>query len=124
MFFSKRFHQALVLVIAVSLAAGAWAQSDPIAIEVRYQNGVKYFNRGLYDRAASEFERVLEMDPSYEDAEVYLEKIRRRAEEDAAPPRKISRRPWKSSTRSSRRGRSTIMLPITRSAARSLSPES
>jgi len=31
--------------------------ADPVVVELHYQNGVKFYKRGLYDKAADEFEK-------------------------------------------------------------------
>ncbi len=65
------------LVLCLFLTApGAAGAADPVAIEVHYQSGVKYFKRGLYDRAIQEFEKTLEMDPQHEEARAYLVQVR------------------------------------------------
>lgn len=69
----------LIAVFAVFVVSGAVfkteAAVDPIIVELHYQNGVKYYKRGLYDKALSEFEKTLSLDPSHEEAKDYVEKI-------------------------------------------------
>ncbi len=57
-------------------AAGALRAADPVAVEIHYQSGVKYFKRGLYDKAIQEFEKTLEMEPQHDEARAYLIKVR------------------------------------------------
>jgi len=65
------------LVLCLFLAAAPTLRAaDPVAVEVHYQSGVKYFKRGLYDKAIREFEKTLQMDPEHEEAGAYLEKVR------------------------------------------------
>jgi len=64
---------ALILFFA---AAGTARAADPVAVEIHYQNGVKYFKRGLYDKSIQELEKTLEMDPKNEEAQAYLDKVR------------------------------------------------
>lgn len=60
------------LFCLVSLALAA----DPVVVELHYQNGVKFYKRGLYDRAIQEFEKTVSLDPERKDAQEYLEKIK------------------------------------------------
>lgn len=53
------------------------AAVDPVVVELHYQNGVKFYKRGLYDKAVGEFERTLSLDPQHEEAKAYLEKIQK-----------------------------------------------
>jgi len=65
----------LVLCLSLAAAGALWA-ADPVAIEVHYQSGVKYFKRGLYDKAIQEFEKTLRMEPQHEEARAYLAQVR------------------------------------------------
>lgn len=56
-------------------AASAYA-ADPVVVELHYQNGVKYYKRGIYDKSVAEFEKVLDLDPKNEDARMFLEKVK------------------------------------------------
>lgn len=70
--------------ISVLLCCCVWvpafileAAVDPVVVELHYQNGVKFYKRGLYDKAVGEFERTLSLDPQHEEAKAYLEKIQK-----------------------------------------------
>ncbi|MFB3919715.1 hypothetical protein BU251_07095 [Candidatus Velamenicoccus archaeovorus] len=74
----KSFSRFTVLVglLAVFLfSAMRLEAADPVVVELHFQNGVKYYKRGLYDRAAEEFEKTLSMEPGHEEAKIYLEKV-------------------------------------------------
>ncbi|MGE5279913.1 MAG: hypothetical protein ACM3L6_04130 [Deltaproteobacteria bacterium] len=58
-----------------ALSGPLWA-ADQVAVEIHYQSGIKYFKRGLYDKAIEEFGKTLELDPQQTDAREYLEKVR------------------------------------------------
>ncbi len=75
----KSFSRFTVLVglLAVFLfSAMRLEAADPVVVELHFQNGVKYYKRGLYDRAVEEFEKTLNMEPEHEEAKIYLEKVR------------------------------------------------
>jgi len=75
----KSFSRFTVLVglLAVFLfSAMRLEAADPVVVELHFQNGVKYYKRGLYDRAVEEFEKTLSMEPEHEEAKIYLEKVR------------------------------------------------
>ncbi len=55
---------------------GVVRAADPVAVEVHYQSGVKYFKRGLYEKAIQEFEKTLAMDPQHGEAHEYLVQVR------------------------------------------------
>ncbi len=74
------FFAALVVFFAFSCVSFA-ALSDQAAIEYHYQNGVKYYNRGLYEKAQTEFEKTLSLDPAHGEAKEYLEKVKVAKEE-------------------------------------------
>ncbi|MFH0940884.1 MAG: hypothetical protein V1840_03410 [Candidatus Omnitrophota bacterium] len=57
-------------------AFSARAAVDPVVVEVHYQNGVKFYNRGLYKRAVREFENTLSLDPQNSEATEYLQKAK------------------------------------------------
>jgi len=74
----KSFPRFTILVglLAVFLfSAMRLEAADPVVVELHFQNGVKYYKRGLYDRAAEEFEKTLSMEPGHEEAKIYLEKV-------------------------------------------------
>ncbi len=66
------FFIVFFLIIGVSSVEAA----DPVVVELHYQNGVKFYKRGLYDRAIAEFEKTLSLDPSHSEARDYLEKTK------------------------------------------------
>lgn len=71
----------LLIFCAVPLALEAAV--DPVVVEVHYQSGVKFYKRGLYDKAAREFKKTLALDPSNAEAREYLEETQRLLEKDA-----------------------------------------
>lgn len=76
-FFMSAFGKMLVAaVMAAGVVCVAWAAVDPVTVEVHYQNGVKYFKRGLYDKSIQEFEKTLSLDPAHPEAKAYLDKVR------------------------------------------------
>jgi protein O-GlcNAc transferase len=48
-----------------------------LAVLVRFRLGVVYYLRKMHDRAIAQFERVLRLDPSHQEAREYLERARR-----------------------------------------------
>lgn len=70
----KHFMVAAGMVMVVVFSAQAAV--DPVTVEVHYQNGVKYFKRGLYDKSIQEFEKTLSLDPGHPEARAYLVKVR------------------------------------------------
>jgi len=52
------------------------AAVDPVVVELHYQNGVKFYKRGLYDKATEEFEKTLNLDPAHQEAKDYLAKLK------------------------------------------------
>ncbi|MFH0876948.1 MAG: hypothetical protein V1863_01815 [Candidatus Omnitrophota bacterium] len=68
----------LFICTILFLTTTAYALDDPVAVELHYQSGVKFFKRGLYDRATVEFERTLALDSKHEEAKAYLEEIKAR----------------------------------------------
>lgn len=50
------------------------AAVDPVVVELHYQNGVKYYKRGLYDKAAAEFQKTLRLVPDHQEAKEYLDR--------------------------------------------------
>ena len=50
--------------------------TDPVVVELHYQNGVKFYKRGLYDKATEEFEKTLSLDPAHQEAKDYLAKLK------------------------------------------------
>ena len=63
-------------------AFGARAAIDPVVVEVHYQNGVKFYNRGLYKKAVRAFENTLSLDPQNSEATEYLQKAKAAAENE------------------------------------------
>jgi len=63
-------------------AFGARAAIDPVVVEVHYQNGVKFYKRGLYKKAVQEFENTLSLDPQNQEAADYLQKAKAAAESE------------------------------------------
>jgi len=74
-FFSKK-HILLSLVIFLSAGVFAVEAYDPVVIELHYQNGIKFYKRGLYERAIQEFEKTLSLDPGHAEAKEYLAKVK------------------------------------------------
>ena len=60
----------------------ALADVDPVVVEVHYQNGVKFYKRGLYKKAVREFENTLSLDPQNSEATDYLKKAKSAAENE------------------------------------------
>lgn len=65
---------ALCLIWSLAAVTAVWA-ADPVVVELHYQNGIKYYRRGLYDKAIQEFEKTLSLDPQNQDARIYLQKV-------------------------------------------------
>ena len=61
---------------------GARAAVDPVVVEVHYQNGVKFYKRGLYKKAVRELENTLSLDPENREAKEYLLKAKAAAENE------------------------------------------
>lgn len=72
----SRFTVMVGLLAVFMLSAMRLEAADPVVVELHFQNGVKYYKRGLYDRAVGEFEKTLSMEPGHEEANIYLEKVR------------------------------------------------
>jgi|GEM_PF-827336 len=84
---------SLVLVFSYAgtvFHAQAAKKDDPVAVELHYQNGVKYFNRGLYDRSIAEFQKTLELAPEHAEAKEFLEKVQKVKEEKKNVESKMS----------------------------------
>jgi len=64
------------VLCALMVFAPAAHAADPVAVEIHYQSGVKFFKRGLYERAIQEFEKTLVMDAEHGEARAYLDKVR------------------------------------------------
>jgi len=64
---------------------------DPVVVELHYQNGIKFFKRGLYDKAIREFEKTLSLDPDNAEARAYLEKVKDVRDNKEAVDVKISK---------------------------------
>ncbi|MFH1691643.1 MAG: hypothetical protein ABIC68_03615 [Candidatus Omnitrophota bacterium] len=75
----RRMILAAILLGCVMLAStsGLEAATDPVVVELHYQNGVKFYKRGLYDKAAGEFQRTLVLEPTHQEAKDFLEKIQK-----------------------------------------------
>ncbi|HQP91137.1 MAG TPA: hypothetical protein PLU24_00485 [Candidatus Omnitrophota bacterium] len=65
-----------LFVVFISLGVFSVEASDPVVVELHYQNGIKFYKRGLYDRAIQEFEKTLSLDPEHKEAKDYLEKVK------------------------------------------------
>ncbi|MFA5039088.1 MAG: hypothetical protein WC732_05345 [Candidatus Omnitrophota bacterium] len=74
--FKKTIRSLALVVFWALLCVQAVQAADPVVVELHYQNGVKFYKRGLYDRAVQEFEKTLNLDPKHEDARIFLEKVR------------------------------------------------
>lgn len=76
--FLKANSGTLFLIMAVFCVGVLTVEAavDPVVVEVHYQNGVKFYKRGLYDKAAQEFEKTLSLDPGNQEAKEYLEKTK------------------------------------------------
>ncbi|MEK7327368.1 MAG: hypothetical protein AAB217_19150 [Chloroflexota bacterium] len=75
----------IILSIMMFFCLGAFcarAAIDPVVVEVHYQNGVKFYNRGLYKKAVREFENTLSLDPQNSEATEYLQKAKAAAENE------------------------------------------
>jgi hypothetical protein len=70
------FYLAAFFCLGVVAAHAA----DPVVVELHYQNGVKFYKRGLYDRAIAAFEKVLSLEPGHVEARDYLEKVKHEKE--------------------------------------------
>lgn len=69
----------IIFSIVMFFCLGAFvarAAVDPVVVEVHYQNGVKFYKRGLYKKAVREFENTLSLDPENREATEYLQKAR------------------------------------------------
>lgn len=74
--FCKR---SLVFIFLLACGFGVLkleAAVDPVVVELHYQNGVKYYKRGLYEKAIQEFDKVLSLDPENKEAAEYREKVK------------------------------------------------
>jgi len=60
----------------------ACAAVDPVVVEVHYQNGVKFYKRGLYKKAVREFENTVSLDPQNSEAADYLQKAKTAAQNE------------------------------------------
>lgn len=70
-------HKVILGLLAIFVFSAVTLEAaDPVVVEVHFQNGVKFYKRGLYDRAAAEFEKTLSLEPAHEEAKIYLEKTR------------------------------------------------
>ncbi len=80
----KLFTKTRIIVSIISFfllgAVAARAAEDPVVIELHYQNGIKFYKRGLYDKAIGEFEKTLSLDPNHQEARDYLEKVKKDAQ--------------------------------------------
>ena len=77
-YFKKREKLILFLLCVFSawiLTSVLEAATDPVVVELHYQNGIKFYKRGLYDRAIQELEKTLALDPQHAEAKEYLGKI-------------------------------------------------
>jgi tetratricopeptide (TPR) repeat protein len=77
LFFGGKNRTKLFLFLFFSFAAlRAEAAVDPVVVELHYQNGVKFYKRGLYEKATEEFEKTLSLDPANQEAKDYLDKLK------------------------------------------------
>jgi outer membrane protein assembly factor BamD (BamD/ComL family) len=84
---------SLVLVFSCAqtvFLAEAAKKDDPVAVELHYQNGIKYFNRGLYDRSITELQKTLELDSEHAEAKEFLAKVQKTKEEKKSVESKMS----------------------------------
>lgn len=69
----------MIFILSAVFCVGALtveAAVDPVVVELHYQNGIKFFKRGLYEKAIQEFEKTLSLDPNHAEAKGYLEKVK------------------------------------------------
>lgn len=74
---SKRILTSAVILFTVACAA--YSAADPVIVEFHYQNGIKFYKRGMYERARQEFKKTLTLDEGHKEAKEYflkLEKMR------------------------------------------------
>lgn len=74
--FFSRTRYIFFVVFFLCLGAIAAQAADPVVVELHYQNGVKFYKRGLYDRAIAAFEKVLSLESDHDEAKEYLEKVK------------------------------------------------
>ncbi len=74
--FLQKSKSVLLLAVIFSFCAAVAYAADPVVVELHYQNGVKFYKRGLYDRAIKELEKTLSLDPSHAEAKEYLDKVK------------------------------------------------
>ncbi|HAJ57272.1 MAG TPA: hypothetical protein DCL35_05825 [Candidatus Omnitrophica bacterium] len=67
---------AFFIALFFSMGAICAQAADPVVVELHYQNGVKFYNRGLYDRAIQEFEKTLSLEPGHREAAEFLQKVK------------------------------------------------
>lgn len=84
------FFVFVLLYVGTAFQAQAAKRDDPVAVELHYQNGVKYFNRGLYDRSIEEFQKTLELDPEHAESKEFLAKVQKTKEEKKNVESKMS----------------------------------
>lgn len=73
---SSKTKWAFFLFVFLVLGAFTSEAADPVVVEVHYQNGVKFYQRGFYDRAVQEFEKTLSLEPEHAEAQEYLDRAR------------------------------------------------
>lgn len=73
---SSKTKWAFFLFVFLALGACSSEAADPVVVEVHYQNGVKFYQRGFYDRAIQEFEKTLSLEPEHAEAQGYLDRAR------------------------------------------------
>ena len=69
------------------------AAVDQASVEYHYQNGIKFYKRGLYEKAVHEFEKTLSLDPHHQEAKEYLDKVKATREEKKGVDAKKSPQP-------------------------------
>ena len=65
--------------------------ADPVVVELHYQNGIKFYKRGLYDKATEEFEKTLKLDPANAEAKDYLLKLKNQQGQEKIVDGKLSK---------------------------------
>ncbi len=73
---SSKTKWAFFLFVFLAFGAFTSEAADPVVVEVHYQNGVKFYQRGFYDRAVQEFEKTLSLEPEHAEAQEYLDRAR------------------------------------------------
>lgn len=89
---SRRIQMIFILLAVFCVGAlTAEAAVDPVVVELHYQNGIKFYKRGLYEKAIQEFEKTLSLDPNHAEAKGYLGKAKAVRENKEVVDVKMSR---------------------------------